>query len=223
VDLEAIEMATRGAMHRAGAAALEQLLAPGACPNEVACGCGGRARYHQMRAKRLVTALGPVEIERPYYVCPRCHTGQSPRDRNLVVQGTQYSPGVRRMMALVGSETSFEQGREQLEWLAGLEVTAKAVERQAEAIGVDLAAREQDQIRRAKQLELPAVCAPPAPVFYLEMDGTGVPVVKAETEGRAGKNEGQPSHTREVKLGCVFTQTTTDPDGRPVRDEDSTT
>ena len=34
--------------------------------------------------------------------------------------------------------------------------------------------------------------------------------------------EGQPAHTREVKLGCVFTQTGVDEEGRPVRDEDST-
>ena len=60
------------------------------------------------------------------------------------------------------------------------------------------------------------------PILYIEMDGTGVPVVKAETEGRVGKVAGQPAHTREVKLGCVFTQTTTDQDGRPVRDEAST-
>ena len=37
-----------------------------------------------------------------------------------------------------------------------------------------------------------------------------------------GKIEGQPAHTREVKIGCVFTQTTLDRDGRPVRDEEST-
>jgi hypothetical protein len=54
------------------------------------------------------------------------------------------------------------------------------------------------------------------------MDGTSMPVVKAETEGRAGKVEGQPAHTREAKLGCVFTQTGVDEEGRPVRDEDST-
>ena len=59
------------------------------------------------------------------------------------MEGTEFSPGVRRMMALVGSESSFDQGREQLELLAGIEVTAKAVERQAEAIGADIAAREQ--------------------------------------------------------------------------------
>ena len=55
------------------------------------------------------------------------------------------------------------------------------------------------------------------------MDGTGLPVVKAETEGRAGKVEGQPARTREAKLGCVFTQTTTNKEGRPFRDENSTT
>ena len=47
-------------------------------------------------------------------------------------------------------------------------------------------------------------------------------MVKAELQARPGKVEGQPAHTREVKLGCVFTQTTTDKEGRPVRDPDST-
>jgi hypothetical protein len=176
-----------------------------------------------MRPKQLLTVLGRLEIERAYYMCPHCHQGQSPRDGELDVEGTQCSPGVRRMMALVGSESSFEQSREQLALLAGIEVTAKAVERQAEGIGADIAAREHEEIRRAKQLELPEVCAPAVPVFYVEMDGTGVPVVAAETAGRVGKIEGVPAHTREVKLGCVFTQTTIDKDGRPVRDEDSTT
>jgi hypothetical protein len=55
------------------------------------------------------------------------------------------------------------------------------------------------------------------------MDGTGVPVVKKETLGRQGKTEGQPAHTREVKLGCVFTQTTWDKEGYPLRDPHSTT
>jgi hypothetical protein len=55
------------------------------------------------------------------------------------------------------------------------------------------------------------------------MDGTGVPVVKKETEGRKGKTDGQPAHTREAKLGCVFTQTGWDEEGYPIRDPDSTT
>jgi hypothetical protein len=223
LDLEAVEMAVRGAMHRAGAAALGQLLSLDSHPRpRIPCACGGEAQFHSRRPKQVRTAVGPVEWERAYYVCPHCHQGQSPRDRELDVEGTEFSPGVRRMLALVGSETSFEQGREQLHLLAGLKVTAKAVERQAEAIGAHIEAREQEQIHSVKQLELPAVGAPAVPVLYLEMDGTGVPVVATETEGRAGKIEGQPARTREVKLGCVFTQTTTDQQGRPVREEEST-
>ena len=54
------------------------------------------------------------------------------------------------------------------------------------------------------------------------MHGTGVPVVKKETAGRKGKGEDGQAKTREVKLGCVFTQTSVDQDGRPVRDDEST-
>lgn len=224
IDLEAVEIAVRRSMHRAGAAAVSRLLADtSGQPQRRPCSCGAAAAFHSIRPKRLLTVLGPVTFERAYYVCAGCHQGQSPRDRELEVEGCEFSPGVRRMMALVGGESSFDQGREQLELLAGLEVTAKAVERQAEAIGADVEACEQNHIHRAKQLELPVVCGASVPILYLEMDGTGVPVVKAETEGRVGKMEGQPAHTREVKLGCVFTQTTTDQEGRPMRDDDSTT
>jgi hypothetical protein len=224
LDLEAIETATRAAMHKAGAGALNHLLKEsGPVPAKVACQCGQTARYRERRSRNLLTAVGPVRFERAYYCCPSCHCGQSPRDRELDILDTEYSPGVRRMMAVVGSDASFDQGREQLELLAGLEVTRKAVERHAEAIGSDIARREQTEIQRAVQLDLPEIAGSQIPVLYLEMDGTGVPVTAAETEGRKGKNGDEPAHTREVKLGCVFTQTTTDPEGRPVRDESSTT
>jgi hypothetical protein len=216
-------MLVRGSMHRAGAEILGRLLSPDSGEScQTPCACGQAAHYHDRRPKQLLTALGPVRFQRGYYICPHCHQGQSPRDRELDVAGTVYSPGVRRMLAVVGSESSFEQSREQLELLAGIEVTTKAVERQAEAIGSDIEAYQQSDIGRAKQLELPMADGPAVPLLYIEMDGTGIAVVQSETEGRAGKVDGQPARTREVKLGCVFTQTTTDAERRPVRDEDST-
>jgi hypothetical protein len=57
------------------------------------------------------------------------------------------------------------------------------------------------------QLDLPMVVAQAVLILYVLMDGIGVPVVKKETEGRAGEKQGEPAHTREVKLGCVFSQT----------------
>lgn len=224
LDLEAIETATRAAMHRAGAGALNHLLKDsGPIPATVACPCGETARYRGRRSRKLLTAVGPVQFERAYYCCDACHHGQSPRDLELDILQTEYSPGVRRMMAVVGSDAAFDQGREQMQLLAGLEVTRKAVERHAEAIGEDIARGEQTEIQRAVQLDLPAVAASDIPVLYIEMDGTGVPVTAAEIEGRRGKSGEEPAHTREVKLGCVFTQTTADQQGQPVRDDSSTT
>ena len=226
LDLEAIEMAVRSAMHHAGALALSELLQfppPPADQRTLPCSCGQQAHYRDLRSKPVLTAVGKVEVLRPYYLCPHCHRGQFPADVELDIENTELSAGVRRMQAVVGQEGPFDHGRQQMKLLADLEVTTKAVERTAEAIGENIAAHEQEEIQRAVQLDLPIVVGTPVPILYVQMDGTGVPVVKKETVGRQGKAEGQPSHTREVKLGCVFTQTAWDEDGYPIRDPDSTT
>jgi len=216
----------RSALHRAGAAALSQLLqfpAPSEERRRVACSCGQQAHYHQLRSKSLLTVVGPVKVSRPYYWCPDCHTGQFPVDVELDIAHKECSPGVERMQAIVGLETPFAHGREELQVLAGLEVTAKAVERAAEALGGEIAQREQAEIQQALQLDLPVVAGEPIPILYVQMDGTGIPVVKKETVGRQGQTEGQPAHTRGAKLGCVFTQATCDQQGYPIRDPHSTT
>jgi hypothetical protein len=226
LDLEAIEMAVRSAIHHAGAAALTELLqftAPADDQRVIPCACGHQARYLELRSKPILTAVGTVTVLRPYYLCPHCHAGKFPADVELDIEDTEFSPGVRRMLATVGQGIAFDQGRQQMKLLADLEVTTKAVERTAEDIGQDIATRDQAEIQRALQLDLPIVLAEPVPVSYVQVDGTGVPVVKKEAVGREGKAEGQPAHTREAKLGCVFTQTTWDKQGFAVRDPDSTT
>jgi len=218
-------MAVRSAMHRAGAAALTELLefpAPTGAQRTVACPCGELARYRELRSKPVLTTVRSVQVSRPYYLCPRCQTGQFPVDVELDIERTEFSPGVRRMQALVGQQAPFDHGREQLKVLAGIEVTTKSVERTAETIGSDIAQREQQEIQRAMQLDLPILVGEPIPILYVQMDGTGVPVVKKETLRRQGKVEGQPAHTREVKLGCVFRQTTWDEEGFAILDPDST-
>jgi hypothetical protein len=216
IDLEAVEMAFRTVLHQAGATALSKLLrfpAPAAAQTNIPCPCGHQARYRELRSRRILTALGEVELTRPWYLCSDCHNGQFPVDCQLDVEHRDCSPGVRRMLALVGHAAPFDHGREQMKALAGLEITAKSVERTAEAIGGDIATGEQREILKAVQLDLPVIIGKPIPILYVQMDGTGVPVVKKETEGRTGKTDGQPAHTREVKLGCVFTQTAWDTEG----------
>ncbi|MCL5669893.1 MAG: hypothetical protein M1423_01115 [Acidobacteria bacterium] len=106
--------------------------------------------------------VGGVEVSRPYYLCPRCQPGQFPVDRELEMENTAFSPGVRSMQATVAP---FEQGCEQMRVLAGLEVTAKSVERTAEGVGADIARREQVQVQQALQLDLPVAVANPIPIL----------------------------------------------------------
>jgi hypothetical protein len=226
LDLEAIEMVVRSALHQAGAAALTELLrfaAPTADQRSLPCPCGQQAHYRELRSKPVLTAVGKAHVSRPYYLCSHCHAGQFPADVELDIENTEFSPGVRRMQAMVGQEAPFDHGRQQMKLLADLEVTTKAVERTAEAIGGDIAEGDKQRVQQAVQLDLPIVVGESISILYIQMDGTGVPVVKKETVGRQGKTDGQPAHTREAKLGSVFTQTKWDQDGYPIRDPDSTT
>ncbi len=223
VDLEALELATRTALHRAGARLLEALLEDTADEHQPPlCTCGNPMRCEGPRPKQLVSLLGTVSLRRPYYHCRHCWRGVAPLDRDLDIEGTQYSPGVRRLLAVVGGETAFARGRVLLAELTGVEVTVKAVERQARAIGADVAARAESDRLQAALRGFPPQPGEPLGTLYIEMDGTGIPVTAATSAGRPGK-DGAPARTREVKLGCVFTQTALDAAGRPVRDARSTT
>lgn len=225
-DLEAWETALRAAVLAAGARALSGLLqgiGSGRRDGPVVCECGERMESRGLRQKELVTMLGPVTYARSMFECPNCHQTQYPGDEQLDIVGTSRSPGVRRMMARAGSKSTFKEGQEDLKVYAGIEVSAKDVERVAEAIGQDMQEwlnREREEIlQRPVTLKMNRKI----PVMYVSCDGTGVPMVPKELKGRQGKQADGTARTREAKLGCVFTQTSTDRKGRPVRDPDSTT
>jgi hypothetical protein len=168
LDLAAVEMALRAALPQAGASALSQWLRyapPGVEEREIPCPCGHKACYRERRARPVLTAVGEVQWQRPGSLCPRCHHGRFPADAALDIEQTEWSPGVRRLIALVGSEAPFDQGRGQIEWLAGLPLTTKAVERPAEASGADSARREQRAVHQAIPWDLPLIAGEPLPIL----------------------------------------------------------
>ena len=116
-------------------------------------------------------------------------------------------------MARIAAQNSFEEGSQDLHFYAGVEVGPKAIARMVELVAPQM--RSADVAVQQKQK--------PIPVMYIEADGTGIPVRKSEGAGRKAKNGDGEAKTREVKLGCVFTQTTTDPEGKPLRDNEATT
>ena len=211
-------MLTRTVMHKLGSVVLEKILnldGGGLREDIQECKQGHRAMFVEVREKEVMTVLGSVRVKRNYYYDADCREGWCPKDRQLGIEGSSYSSGVRRMMGRVGSSRPFRSGEEDLMELAGLRLTAKAIERSCHQLGNEA---EEYVKQLSGEADTEAI-----ETLYICMDGTGVPVVKAETTGRAGKGEDGQARTREAKLGCVFTQTSLDEEGCPVRDEYSTT
>ena len=182
---------------------------------DLRCACGRQARYAGRRAKGFQTVLGLVTLERAYYHCAACGQGVCPRDRALGLSASMLSPGVTRMVGQAAARVSFAEGSVLLQELAGVRVEAKHVERAAEALGRAVA---QDE----RRVVVPAA-APSAPTLYLGVDGTGVPMRRAEVEGRAGRQPDGSAKTREAKLCTVWSAESRDPQGRPERDSGSVT
>lgn len=223
MDLEATEMAIRSSMHGVGGVLLEKLLDSdsGYRGPRVPCRQGHEAEFIDYRTKQVLSVLSRIRLRRAYYHCSPCHEGVIPKDSDLDVVATSFSPGVRRLMGRVGGKEPFAEGRRDLEELAAIVVKTKEVERVSEAIGEQMAAITGKQCAAALSGRI-VLLPRPVPKMYIAIDGTGVPMVPRETQGRQGKDPSGKAKTREAKLGCVFTQTAVDDEGRPVRDDEST-
>jgi hypothetical protein len=113
LDLEALEMAVRRQALGLAAVAVQQRLNAGHRDGEqspATCPCGGSARYAGRRAKTFHRIRGLLELERAYFPGPTCGHGFCPRDRQLDLQNTSFSPAVARMIGTVGAMVSFDEG-----------------------------------------------------------------------------------------------------------------
>ena len=229
MDVEAMEFFVRSVMLKIGAQALEAFLQSSLrCEQAPVCAANHLAetmRSTGRRDKTIRTILGRVCLRRTRFVCPVCGAVAYPADETLGVEGTGFSPGARRMMARAGASEAFGQAAEDLDLYAALRVDAKDVERVAEATGEDVETwRGVEATRAAGRAGCgQTVVDEPPDTLYVSFDGTGAPMRRQELEGVKGKAPDGRARTREVKLGCVFTQTGVDGEGRPVRDEASTT
>jgi hypothetical protein len=230
LDLEAVEFYIRSAVLALGATVLERLLHDVGVGRQVAprlCAHLHPPRKMEstgVREKTLQTVLGPVRFGRSRLRCPECGAVEYLGDDLLGVDGTGFSPGLRRLMTRAGSRDSFAEAAGDLRLYGAIQADPKDVERVAESTG-----RLIDDWMRAEGSTalLGAGSADgeeePIPILYVALDGTGTPMRKSELQGVRGKAQDGQAKTREVKLGCVFTQTALDDKGQPVRDPHSTT
>lgn len=228
--LEAIERAAQHTAAQIGLAALTAAVdwAGAEAPARAPCPDAGHpARLVARRTKTVRTLLGGIEMVRGYYHCRTCKHGFAPLDAQLGVVGTSLSPGLARACALAGAEMPYDTSRRFIATVTGLDLastsTLARTTRTHGARARDLIAAE--HAAATGPVPVPGVSAEGPQICYVVMDGTGAPMLPSDCTGRAGKdptkNDGRAG-TREVKIGCLFTQTDTDPDtGDPIQDPGS--
>ena len=104
MDLESLEIHIRTTMHEVGSVMLEKFInsdGGGYRGTTLPCEQGHVFEFKEYRDKEVLTVLGSVTIRRAYYYDPRCKQGYCPKDKDLDIEETSFSPGVRRMMAKV--------------------------------------------------------------------------------------------------------------------------
>lgn len=221
-----VETAARDVANRIGQALIQHVLQVPATgeAGPVTCGRGHRVRMAGVRSRTVRTALGPVVLERSWHHCDACHAGFAPAETRYGISAAGTSPGYDRILALAGTEHPFRASASLIGELTRIRLaSASAVARTTGRVGA--AARDRaDAETAAIKAGAVRVLPPPGPVpdlCYVLIDGTGAPMVPRETEGRPGKGPDGRCRTREVKIGCLFTQAEAIPGGEPVRVEGS--
>jgi Uncharacterised protein family (UPF0236) len=169
-------------------------------------------RLHSHQTRKVCTVLGPISLTRPYYRSPQ--GGRYPLDEALGLHD-QYTPAVVQLMCWAGAmDSSFELAAETLARFAGLDIPGRQVQRVVNELGPQAATWMHH--RQSKP--------PPSPVTILNIqtDMTGIPARPEELQGIKGKQPDGSAKTRQIKVGCVFTQSR-DANGQPQRDPFSST
>src|SRR5262249_26138966 len=183
----AAEAVIRAGLLRLGAGVLGELLSadPGYRGPRADCGHGHQAVFSGYREKVIDTVLGPVTLRRARYHCaPPAHR-PAPQRARARVAGQSMWRGLAAMTGKAAAAVPFARAAGLLEDLAGISLTAKRVERAAEAEGTALAVASRSRaglIARRKLVPLPPSLLPDK--LYAVIDGTGVPVTAREAEGR---------------------------------------
>lgn len=169
-------------------------------------------RFHSYQTRKVCTGVGPIQLRRAYY---RGNSGgRYPLDEALGLY-EQYTPATVQLMCWAGAmDSSFELASETLSRFAGLSIPGRQVQRVVNAFGQEAAAwmnnRESDQINK------------PVDILNIQTDMTGIPARPEELQDVKGKQPDGTAKSKQIKVGCVFTQSC-DEKGKPQRDPFSST
>jgi hypothetical protein len=147
---------------------------------EVNCPCGQQAQFVSQRPAVLWTVFGKVNYQRRYYLCPKCHQGQSPLDLKYGLVPGQTTPTLASLLGVLGVEVSFDEASRLAERFLLFRVSDNTVRKQTEGYGNAQAQAEKEWIEQAENEKTLQVrernLAPQPGRIYGSIDGAHVPL-----------------------------------------------
>ena len=211
-NLEAIELGLREALLQDGRRLLESLFASDTLNIPGNASRPGE-KGHPQRPLEVDTIFGGLHLRRSYFYDPATGQGRAPLDQALgLVNG--FSPALIRLASRAAAREGYEAASQDLMEIAGIAIDGRQIQRLVSGAGPQIG----QELQAGQRDEATAV-----PILYVEVDGTGVPMVADELAGRKGKQPDGTAKTREAKRCAIFTQTKCDEEGLPQRDYGSTT
>lgn len=154
--------------------------------SQAVCACGRPARFVALTPRTLVTLNGERLLRRAYYHCAACGQGFCPLDQRLQLGRGEQSVGVRALAARFNSYVSERKAAVELEWVTGIRLSPRSMQRAGVAVGTALAA---EWAERERQLFAHQVAPPRRRPWQLHvaMDGVFVQIGRDWREAKVGE------------------------------------
>jgi len=199
-DLGALEERVTVLMRQWGQALLQRMVSQGPrgyTGSGRPCACGHWRRFVGYRSKHVHTTVGWIELQRAYYHCSACGTGEYPYDQASGLASELLSAGLAKACCTLAVAGSFAESSRMIEELLGQTVSANTVERLVQRVGSGVADQHRQSVQACLKDHHWPLCETPPKRLYIAADGTTV----HERDG-----------WHESKVGCLWWE---DPQGRP--------
>lgn len=166
------------------------------------CSCGKKfVKVKESSLTRIQSIYGHIPVKRDTVFCRRCHKGYGIIDEEIgIYREHRVTKGMTERLAYIGQLLPFERGKEVLEKLTDVEVSASLIETISEEVGKEIFDKEIHEAKRAWDKpeesipqELPRYRKEAK--LYIMTDGLQVNTRVEDENGSTWK---------EMKLGLVF-------------------
>lgn len=104
-------------------------------PERIGCDCGGESEYVSYKKAKVKSVFGWASYRRAYYLCPQCHQGQKPLDRQLGLEPGQATSGLADLLGVAGVQTSFDEGSQLVMRYLLVEVSENTLRKATQVFG----------------------------------------------------------------------------------------